>query len=196
MILFNALIRKREGERGVIQKLYSTLISLSTLVLIATALSKMVLYIGSYGLTQKRVYASWLMLLLAAVFIVVLLAQFIKRIRLIPVAVALCVIFFAFVALPDVDGMIASYNVNAYLSGDLSDVDVDTIADYGVSSVPVLVELRDELSKRSFLTVEESDIIQKAEKALDGIKKELSEQPDHIFTFNIPTARARALLEE
>ena len=196
LILFNALIRKKEDERGAIQKLYSTLIALFTLVLIATALSKMVLYIGSYGLTQKRVYASWLMLLLAAVFIAVLLAQFIKRIHLIPVAVALCVIFFALVALPDVDGMIASYNVDAYLSGELGDVDVDTIADYGVSSVPALVELKDELGKRSFLSTEDYEIIQKAEAALDEIKKELSEQPDHIFTFNIPTARARALLEE
>lgn len=196
LLLFNLLIRRKDGERGILQAIYSSLISLFTLVLIATALSKMVLYIGSYGLTQKRVYASWLMLLLAVIFIAVLLAQFIKKIRLVPVIVALCILFFGLVAIPDIDGMIASYNVNTYLAGDLNEVDVDTLAEYGVSSVPALVELRDELSKRSFLTVEESDIIQKAEKALDGIKKELSEQPNSFFTFNIPTARARALLKE
>ena len=49
---------------------------LFTMMLIATAVSKMAMYISYYGLTQLRVYTAWFMLLLFIVFIVVGLRQF------------------------------------------------------------------------------------------------------------------------
>ena len=195
LLLFRLLIRRKEGEKGVLQGIYSALISFFTLVLIATALSKMVLYVATYGLTQKRVYASWFMVLLAFIFIVVLVAQFIKRIRLIPVILALCVLFFGLIALPDVDGMIASYNVDAYLTGELESADIETISSYGASAVPALVELRDTLSGYEELSDSQAQVLSQTQDALSHIKQQLSEQPNHFFTFNLPTARARNLLK-
>lgn len=195
LLLFRLFARRKDGEKGVIRAIYSSLISVFTLILIATAISKMVLYIKSYGLTQKRVYATWFMILLAAIFVVVLLSQFIKKVRLVPVIVVLCIAFGGIIALPDVDGMIAHYNVEAYLDGDLENVDVDTLGTYGASAVPALVELRDTLRDRPQRDYVEENILNETDITLAKIKEELNEKPNNLFTFNIPTARARALLK-
>lgn len=186
LLVFNLFIRRADGRRDPVRVIYSSVISLSTLVLIATALAKMLLYIDSYGLTRKRVYASWLMLLLAAIFIVTLLCLFIRRIPLAATVIAVCIVFFAGISLPNVDGAIADYNVDAYLSGELSDVDVASISEYGASAVPALVRLRDSLG--------EGELKTETELALSDISKELAETPGGLFSFNIPRARARKLL--
>lgn len=193
LLLFRLLMRRGSKPRDLTQALYSSVISIFTLILIATAMSKMVLYIDSYGLTQKRVYASWLMLVLAIVFVLVLISAVSKKLRLIPAVALTAVLCFGLIVLPDVDGMIASYNVNAYLDGDLNEIDVESIAAYGASSVPALTELRDTLTTRP-ATPEIDGILHRTDFALSMIRQELADRPDEIFYFNIPDARARAAL--
>lgn len=194
LLLFNLLMRRREGEKQVLPKLYSSVISLFTLILIATALSKMVLYIQSYGLTQKRVYATWLIVLLGIIFVMVLLKQFLPKMKLIFCIVAVCLLMFALIAVPNVDGMIADYNVDAYLAGDLTEVDVASLQSYGVSAVPALVELRDSLAKKDALTDYENEIFTKTSYGLIVTRNDLEKRPDHFFTFHVPTYRAKQLL--
>ena len=194
LLLFNLLMRRREGEKRVLPKIYSSVISLFTLILIATALSKMVLYIQSYGLTQKRVYATWLIVLLGIIFIMVLLKQFLPKMKLIFCIVAVCLLMFALIAVPNVDGMIADYNVDEYLSGDLTEVDVASLQSYGVSAVPALVELRDSLAEKDALTDYENEIFTKTAYGLIITRNDLEKRPDHFFTFHIPTYRAKQLL--
>ena len=125
MLLFSILVQKREdGSHSAITRIYSVVISLFTLILIVTALSKMLLYIDSYGLTQKRVYASWFMVLLGMAFVCVLIRQLVKRFPAMTVGIVGAVLLFGVIALPNVDGMIANYNVSAYLSGELNEIDV------------------------------------------------------------------------
>ncbi len=195
LLLFCLLMRRTSKPRDIIRSLYSSVISIFTLILIATAMSKMILYIDSYGLTQKRVYASWLMLVLAIVFVLVLISSASKKLRLIPAIALTVVLCFGLIALPDVDGMIASYNVNAYLDGNLGEIDVESIAAYGASSVPSLVELRDTLTERP-ATPETDDILTRTDHALASIERELSEKQDDFFYFNIPDTRARAALTD
>jgi len=195
LLLFHLLMRRSSQKRDVIKTVYSTVISVFSLILIATAMAKMMLYIDSYGLTQKRVYSSWLMLTLAIMFILVLIATALPKMRLIPALVLTAVLCFGLIALPDVDGLIASYNVEAYLEGDLTTVDVDLLADYGSPAVPSLVKLRDTLSKRP-ATPDTDAILKHTDDALDVIKRDLEKIPDSLFYFNIPDARARALLKE
>lgn len=190
LLFFNLFIRETEGRRDPIRLIYSCLISVFTLVLIATALSKMLLYIDSYGLTRKRVYASWFMLLLAAIFVAVLLRQFVRKIPLVATVVVICLVFFAGIVLPNVDGAIADYNVDAYLSGELDSVDVESLAEYGASAVPALVHLRDSLGE------EDAELREQVQNKLKLISWDLSQLPDGFFAFNIPTVRARRLLAE
>ena len=193
LLLFNLLICKKEG-RDMIKRIYSVIISSFTLILIATAISKMVLYISYYGLTQKRVYASWLMLLLAVIFVITIIAQINRRFRLFRAAVIVCLVFAALITLPDVDGAIASYNVDAYLSGKLNTVDVASIAEYGASSVPALVKLEKALTDTP--NEETADLLTHTKRVLTTIDRVLAESPDNLFSFNLPDARAKRLLSE
>jgi len=130
---------------------------------------------------------------LAIVFVLVLISAVSKKLRLIPAVALTAVLCFGLIVLPDVDGMIASYNVNAYLDGDLNEIDVESIAAYGASSVPALTELRDTLTARP-ATPEIDGILHRTDFALSMIRQELADRPDEIFYFNIPDARARAAL--
>ena len=112
------------------------LLSGCTLVLIATAVSKMFLYIEAYGLTPKRVYATWFMLVLAAVFVLVIIRQFAHRLKLIAVSITVCVGMFAALGLANVDGFIADYNVERYLNGTLKTLDTYTLTELGDAAVP------------------------------------------------------------
>ena len=196
LLLFNILMKKSGKVTDGIKKGYSLIISLFTMVLIATALSKMMLYIGTYGLTRKRVYTSWLMVLLACVFIVVILGIFIKKIKIAPLVLCLFVVFFMLIALPDVDGMIAEYNVSAYISGELDSMDVDTLSEYGVSGVPALLRLEEHLKGKSELDSSEKACLTLTQNALIEIKSEISGLSDSVFTFNIPRYNAEKLLKE
>ena len=202
---FYTLARSPQGKPHPVQRIYAGLISVFTLILISTALSKMILYIDSYGLTQKRVYASWAMIVLAVIFVLVLLRQCIRKFPAVLVSLIATFLLFAAISLPNVDGMIASYNVDRYLSGELNTVDVEALADLGVSAVPALVKLENELTEKSVLGTgdENADSVRiQAGAALDAIAIDLRKQEkeqngvEKIFSFSIPTARARALLED
>jgi len=196
LLLFHLLISRKPGERGILRAIYSVLFSLATLILIATALSKMLLYIDSYGLTQKRIYASLIMLLLAACFLVTLLAQFLRKLRIVPVILVLCLVFFGLATVPNVDGTIASYNVDAYLAGDLPSVDVATAASYGEASVPALCRLYGHLDALDAPTDDERALLTETEAVLADFAAAFAEEETGFFGFNIPRARARSLLQD
>lgn len=159
----------------------SSLFTLSTLVLIATALSKMVLYIDTYGLTPKRVYASWFMVLIALTFIIITLSQIVPRMSALACSGILWVIMFAAISLSNVDAMIANYNVDCYISGELEDVDVYMLMDLGDPAVPALSRLRGELDKKS---TEYNEV----KKHLNQCKKQYKDIG--IFEITLPTLKA------
>ncbi len=94
-----------------------------TILLVATGLSKMALYIGAYGLSPKRVMTSTFMafLILLCVAVVVLLFRWfsITRFAAIVGSVMLCAL-----CAVNLDGIAAQYNANRYLAGTLPSFDV------------------------------------------------------------------------
>ena len=196
LLLFNLLIKRTEKKHDILRIVYSSLISVFSLILAATALSKMMLYIDCFGLTRKRVYATWLILLLCVAFVVVLLGQFIKRLPTVPVLAVTFILFFALISLPNVDAMIASYNVDAYRSGRIDMVDVVSMQDYGASAVPSLMELKEDLEKKENPSDVEKALLGRTNSTLSSIKAQLEARPDNVFTFNFYVRRAKVLLED
>jgi len=195
---------KKSGKgAAAIHKLISLVLSLCTLVLIATAISKMALYIDSYGLTPKRVYATWGMLVLALIFLLVIVKQFVPRLKLIASVTAVCVLMFAALALSNVDGYIAEYNVDRYIDGTLSEVDVDAIRDLGDAGVPQLVRLAkymDEENGTDILSVKPEDIRDygklRTYYRLTATLHSFDYSDCELSGFTLPQSRAKAALEE
>lgn len=138
------LARKREGEACFIIKLLATFIGVFTLVIIATAISKMVLYINEYGMTVLRVTTSAFMVFLAVVFISVILKIYIRKINIIKTALltAGCVVLLLGVV--NVNRVCAKYNYESYISGRHQTVDIEALYNLGDEGIPYIVKLADD----------------------------------------------------
>ena len=98
-----------------LRKIANTLLAIATLILIATALSKMLLYIRSYDLTFLRLFTSVIMILLAIGFMLSILAQWVRRVHVFPAMLVLTCALLLTVPFLNVRGRIARYNVDAYI---------------------------------------------------------------------------------
>lgn len=115
-------------------KTFNVLLALLTLVLIATAFSKMTLYIGVYGLSVRRLLPSVFLIFLAVVcggVIAMQKKQFsVLRLAAFTGAVMLCLL-----SLSNPDGFAARYNAERYLAGTLSSFDVEILYRGGPAGV-------------------------------------------------------------
>ncbi len=175
--------------------------AICTLILIATAMSKMSLYIESYGLTQKRVYSSWLMIVLALLFVVAVIKQFAKKLNAVAVSCAVVVVMFAGLSLSNVDGQIARYNVDRYLEGSLETVDIWAMRDLGDAAVPEMVRLIDELKARGVTDPaqrysEEYDLYSRTLGVLEDVVINYINDDRQIMSYTIPYLRAKDALED
>ena len=111
-----------------------------TLVLIATAASKMALYIGAYGLTMPRLLPCLFMLFLAVVFVALIAMQkwefSIVRFALVVGSVMLCVL-----CLSNPDALVARYNTDRYVSGTLAEYDTAILYRAGSAGVQPALEV-------------------------------------------------------
>ena len=147
LILVIMLVKTDSKVSKILLKMLCITFSVFTLVLIATAVSKMLLYINSYGLTQKRVYATWFMAVIAMIFICIIAKQLCEKFKLIATCVAIFVVLFFGLSISNIDTQIAKYNVNRYISGSVETIDLEMLFELGESSVEQLVRLSEEFEK-------------------------------------------------
>jgi hypothetical protein len=144
---FMYLLGRREADRypPVLRVLGAVLVGL-TLLMVAVAASKMVMYVEQFGLSQLRLYTLWFMGLLLVVF-GVLMVWHVRAFRASIPIVWVALASFLGLTWANTDGVIADYNASRYLSGQVGTVDVDYLADtLSDAAVPALVDLRDQAS--------------------------------------------------
>lgn len=142
-IIFLTLIlsKKKDGKLNIAARVLCTFIGGFTLVIISTALSKMVLYIKSFGMTQLRITTSAFMIFLAIVFISIIARLYVVKVPVIKVALLTAAVILSVLGIGNVNHVVADYNYNAYISGKLEDIDMYTIYNQGAEGVPYLVKL-------------------------------------------------------
>ena len=195
LVGMQAFMRRTPGERGILRRIYAGIISLFTLILIATALSKLILYIDAYGMTRSRVLATWMILLLAVFFILSLVHVFWKKFPMTVAILITCVLFALILFLPNIDGMIANYNVDAYLSGDLSSVDVEALRNLDYAAVPALSRLEGHLQGKETLDENSALLLEATTAQLDRLAERNAKEDYGFFDWNIPVLRAKRMLE-
>ena len=141
VIVLLILFTKKSKAAGVFLKIITLVFSVCTLVLISTAIAKLIMYINIYGLTQKRFYAAWFMIVIALVFVAVAVSRFAPKISVVTVSVIIVLTSFTGLALCNADRLIAKYNVDRYLNGTISTVDVVAMENLGDAAMPELVRL-------------------------------------------------------
>ena len=167
------LSKKKEGKVGVNVRIICCFIALFTLIIIATAISKMVLYISSFGMTRLRIQTTAFMLFLCVLFIALIIRLFLPKIRVLRVAFIASAVVLIILGCFNVNSIVAKYNYNAYKEGTLKEIDLYTIYELGYEGVPYLIRLADEsdsgianeaneylfdiLDYKEYITVNEND---------------------------------------
>ena len=135
-----SFIKREKDEEPILLRVMIGMLSLLTLGLIVTAMSKMAMYINYYGLTQLRVFTSWFMIVLFFVFVVTLIRQ-IKKFNVFRIVIVGVMALFILLSYGNVDGSIAKYNVNRYLDGTLPAIAVSDFYNLSDAAVPYMYEL-------------------------------------------------------
>lgn len=142
LLVLQLLTARRDNEKTALSvRIYSTLIALFTMLLIATALRKMLLYISCFGLTKLRVFTCWFMLLLSGLFICIMLYQFFSRLPLQSCIAVISVLFMTLACFGNFDGIITRYNVAHYQNGELEEFDVEHLYSLSADAVPYVLPL-------------------------------------------------------
>ncbi len=194
MLMLSAVaffMRRKNNNDDAFLRISASVFSIVTLVLITTAISKMVLYIDTFGLTEKRVLSSWFMILLAIVFVLIIFRQLFPKMKLVAASTTVTALMLCLLLLSNYGGIIANYNVDRYIDGDMEEVDVDALFLLETPSVPALVRLADHLEDEPEKLKEYNEI----KSYLESKDKQLEDKKS-IASFSIPDVLARNALDE
>lgn len=142
LILFAASPVK-QGSPSKLTRLLSLFIGGFSLFLVASASSRMNLYIHQFGLTRLRVLTEFFMVWLAMTTVTVCAWLYVPKLPYMKVVVVSALVLGGIVSWMDVDTQVAKYNVTAYASGALSTIDVDYLSQLSSGAVPSLLALMD-----------------------------------------------------
>ncbi len=141
IIVINIIARNSGKNKPVGLKFYSIMLCVFTLVMIAVAVSKMVMYISAYGLTRLRFYTTWFMALCAIFFILIIIKQLRYEFNASRWCTAAFTFMFALLCFSRPDAMIARFNIEMYNSGQLNQLDTDALLEMSDDSVLTAIEM-------------------------------------------------------
>ncbi|GEM_PF-1107528 len=132
---------RKEGRLPAALKFFLITLSVITLVIIGSALSKMVMYMGVFGLTQLRLYTSWFMILTAVIFLAAVVKTLKAGFRVVPFIAVFFTMWFLTLNFAGTDRLIADYNIRQYETGKSGELDVAMFGSLSDAVVPKLLEL-------------------------------------------------------
>ncbi len=135
---------RKNGRISPLVKGFDIFLCLFTMLLCAVSVAKILLYIHSFGLTEKRLYVFMADIVLFVVFLAILLRLRFDRFPY--MKVMLCALFTAtaVLGLLGVGNTIACYNTNGLLSGRLENMSVNEIYnESGYAALPYLQKIAD-----------------------------------------------------
>jgi hypothetical protein len=175
LLAANLLCKKPQGKNGAI-KILNALLSLLTLLLIATAFSKMALYIGAYGLSIRRLLPCMLMVFLAVVFVGIIVLQK-RKFSIVRLAVITGTLMICALCLLNPDGFVARYNADRYIAGTLDNFDVQILYQSGSAGIDpalkVYAQTKDEGLKaelKAYIYAQQQESAKSLGKARDSLQ--------------------------
>lgn len=195
IFLANLLCRKEAGKAPLSVRLLSVFFCIFSLALAATSFSKVYLYIQRFGMTRLRITTTIFIVFLAVVFITVIFRLLIQKVPYIKIALAAAALLLVATAFLNVDRVIAKYNVEAYLSGHLESIDMDTISELDSDAItPYLLRLTDD-ENSSVSSTAKRILTQKATDLFEIENGRIVKARSSLRSWNLCTASAEKLLD-
>ncbi|MDR0915748.1 MAG: DUF4173 domain-containing protein [Oscillospiraceae bacterium] len=139
MLVMNGLCRTPFRDSKLLRTVNIAL-SVETIILIASAISKFALYLAVDGATMKRVLPCVFMAFLAVLFVGVIVLQF-RQFNIARYAVALGAVIMVALSFVNADALVIRSNVARYKSGEIGLCDVDLFRRAGYAGVEPAIEL-------------------------------------------------------
>lgn len=133
--------KKKEGQQTLPIRILNVILSVFTLVLIATALRKMILYIGLYGFTRLRVLTSIFMIFLGLVFLFLVIRQITPKCNVVLLSAVAGTVLLGTVGFCDLDARIAQSNLILYQTGVLETCDIHAFYDLSYTAAEYAIPL-------------------------------------------------------
>ncbi len=157
-VLASAVFMRRD-RGGALVRWAALLLTALTAVILVSAVWRMSLYIGEYGLSMLRLGTLVGIALIATGLLLATVKLWRPRLRFFPVFFAVCLAAWIGFNYSNPARFIASYNVNAYMGGRVATCDVDYLQGLGPEAVAPL----------RFLAENSPENAERAEKAADHI---------------------------
>lgn len=156
LALFAVFSAFAEDTRPVRALLWALLAA--TVVILASAVARLVMYVDAYGLTLRRIVAFWFMLYLAAMLLLSMAKLVKKELKLLKLAAYTLVVFYLALSALNLDAIIAqSVLSRAEKAGELTTEDANYLrCSLSEDALPVMRE--SPLKAQIWYDVEESDI--------------------------------------
>ncbi len=142
VVCIAALFCSRASRESVIARVLTLALVLLTFVMLASASYRLSLYIAAYGLSVTRVMAVWAIAAIGVCLALVGVKALKAGFRFWPCAAAIVLAMWTLLSFVPVNGLVASYNVDAYIDGRLDQVDVNYLYELGPEALEPLRELR------------------------------------------------------
>ena len=107
-----------------------------TILIICTAISKMVMYMGFYGLTLLRIYTSWFMVVLFCIFLIICIKTFYKKLKLMRATAIITTLLYIVLNFANVDALIPQYNIYKYNQNPAKGIDISMFNNLSSSMLP------------------------------------------------------------
>ena len=143
-----AKILSVKNENNKYMRIHILLNSILTLVLISVAFAKMYLYISTYGLTTLRIIPSVFMIFLCFVFAFIIMGEFKKNFPVTKLSFYAGNILFVLLCLANIDAVVARYNLNAYMNGNLPYYDIYDLKESDMAAMPIIYKAWKESSDK------------------------------------------------
>ena len=184
-------IKRSTENKSIVLKIITVVFCLCTLILICTAVAKLVMYIEYYGLTQKRIYAMWLMLVIGIIFLIIALGQFFRKIKIVAMSLTITITMFAGLCLCNINAITAQYNTDRFLNRTLESFDLEVMDELGDSAIPSLVRVAKTLDAQQNPELKAGIDGILCEKAI-----ELRDEKFSIFSFSVPSMLAKSAMKD
>ena len=150
----------REGfKKNKVLRILNIILSSLTLLLLATAFSKMLLYMQMHGLTQKRGMTCVFMTFLAGIYVAVIVMQF-RQFSIVRFAAVFGSALLCALCICNLDNIVMQYNASRFLDGTLPGFDFVIVERSGPGGLPGAMRI-----------YEEGDLTEEQRESLEGEMK-------------------------
>ena len=177
-----AKILSVKNENNKYMRIHILLNSILTLVLISVAFAKMYLYIRTYGLTTLRIIPSVFMIFLCFVFAFIIMGEFKRNFPVTKLSFYAGNILFVLLCLANIDAVVAKYNLNAYINGNLPHYDIYDLKESDMAAMPVIY--------KAWKNSSDNELKEKLHSSAESIMRYYSFDIDEYISYNYARNKA------